>query len=73
MAGHLSIHPYFKSYDELQRTHKRLNIYLEMHVKDDIERQKLQTMIKLLDDVMSYIPNKYKLTKHELKKLKEGN
>lgn len=72
MAGHLQIHPYFKSWDEINRSRKRLDVYLEMHVKDDIERQKLQKMIRLLDEAMTYIPKQYQLTKHELKKLKEG-
>jgi hypothetical protein len=73
MSGHLSIHPYIKTFDECLRSMKRQQQYLSMHgsLLDESDRYKAEKIVELLDKVISYIPQEYKLTKHDLRKLKE--
>jgi gas vesicle protein len=65
MAGHSQTHPYLKSYDELKRTHNRLQNYLNMY-KDDIspkEKNSIQTILNNINDSIEEIPEKYHVSR----------
>lgn len=73
MAGHLQISPFIKSYDEILRSKKRQQTYLDLngHLLSEPDRLKLERLIEHLDKALTYIPEEYKLTKHDLRKQKD--
>jgi uncharacterized protein YsxB (DUF464 family) len=72
MAGHLQIHPFYKSWDELQRTHKRMKNYLDMNFNllDEEGKERLQIMLEGIEKAMHCVPEDYRVTKHHYTKEK---
>lgn len=71
MAGHLQTHPYYKSFDELQRTEKRMTTYLEIHGSNlPLEEvAAIKALIKAVQDAIKCIPFKYHITRHKQRSL----
>jgi hypothetical protein len=66
MPGHLSTHPFIKSYDELQRSVKRMENYLDTNsaiLSDDMQLQ-IQVMIESMEKAIRCIPESYRVTRH---------
>lgn len=70
MAGQLSINPYLKSYDELQRTKKRMQNYLDInnHLLDNDTKRDLINMIVLISEAIELVPEDFRVTKHNYSK-----
>lgn len=70
MAGQLSINPYTKSYDELQRSIKRMQTYLEINNNLLEENQKIhiKLMIDNMKNAIEFIPPEFRITKHHYSK-----
>lgn len=66
MAGTLQKHPYFKSYDELQRSQKRMNTYLDInsHILSDEEQESIRIMLEGIEKALRQVPQDYRITKH---------
>lgn len=66
MAGQLRTHPYFKTYDELQRSIKRMKTYREMNetLLEVVDQNRLDKMIEHMEEALSRVPEKYHVTKH---------
>lgn len=66
MSGPLTRHPYLKSYDELQRTAKRMRIHRDTNLDllSKEERHRLDQMIEHTELAIRQIPVSYKITKH---------
>lgn len=66
MAGALQKHPYYKTFDELQRSIKRMETYLDMnfHLLSDDEKDSIQIMIEKMQVALGQIPDEYRVTKH---------
>ena len=66
MAGHSTLHPYLKSYDELSRTMNRIKNYANMY-RDTItnkERNAIETMIEAIDSAILCIPEQYHVSRY---------
>jgi hypothetical protein len=66
MAGQLQTNPYLKTFDELQRSIKRMETYLKLNddlLKDE-EKATLRIMIDNMQQAILQIPVRYKVTKH---------
>lgn len=70
MAGQLQVHPYKKTYDELQRSVKRMEIFLDQYYEliSDDEKEKIAIMIEGMEKAIRCIPEDYRLTKHHYSK-----
>jgi uncharacterized protein YsxB (DUF464 family) len=66
MAGQLQTHPYFRTFDELQRSIKRMRTYLDMNwdILPDDEKDSIQIMIEKMEVAERQVPEKYRVTKH---------
>jgi uncharacterized protein YsxB (DUF464 family) len=66
MAGHLKTHPYYKTFDEAQRSEKRMRTYLDMNwmLLSDEEKEKIQIMIEALQKAVQQVPEDYQITRH---------
>lgn len=65
MAGHSTLHPYLKSYDELNRTMNRIKNYENMY-KDTIsdkEKKEIYFMLEHIELAITYIPKKYHISR----------
>jgi hypothetical protein len=67
LAGQLSINPYLKSFDELQRTKKRMQNYLDInsHLLSDEEEASIEQLIIFVGQALSLIPQEFRKTKHQ--------
>ena len=66
MAGHSTLHPYLKSFDELSRTMNRIKNYANMY-RDTItnkERYDIQTMLEAIDSAILCIPEQYHVSRY---------
>lgn len=66
MAGQLQIHPYLRTYDELQRSIKRMKTFLDMNwdLLPDNEKEGIQIMIEKMQTALNQVPEKHRITKH---------
>jgi hypothetical protein len=66
MAGQLQQHPYLRTFDELQRSIKRMETYLDInsHLLSDGEQEGIRIMIEGMVKAIRQIPSSYKITKH---------
>jgi hypothetical protein len=66
MAGALKTHPYYKSWDELQRSIKRMENYITINgnLLDQKELTAIQFMIHHMKEAIERVPEDYRLTKH---------
>jgi hypothetical protein len=66
MAGQLAKHPYYRSYDELQRSIKRMNTYLDMnhHILSDEEKESIAIMVEGMEKALRQVPDEFRVTKH---------
>lgn len=65
MAGHSQTHPYLKSYDELIRTNKRMQQYLDTYFEmiPDDEKESIQIMMEKIRVAINQIPKKYHVSR----------
>jgi hypothetical protein len=65
MAGHLTRHPYLKTFDELERTYRRMETYLDIYADtiNEIEKENIRTMITHIKDALSFVPVSYKVSR----------
>jgi hypothetical protein len=70
MAGQLQINPLLKTYDELQRSHKRMETYLNInkHLLDEQAQKNLEEMLFHMDEALLRIPGDFRKTKHQYSK-----
>jgi uncharacterized protein YsxB (DUF464 family) len=70
MAGHLRVNPLVKSFDELQRTEKRMENYLDMfHLTlSDDEKESIQILLEGVKKALKQIPEEFRVTRHFQKK-----
>jgi hypothetical protein len=67
MAGHSQLHPYLKSYDELNRTINRIKNYANIY-KDTITTKELydiQTMIESIETAITCIPEQFHVSRYQ--------
>jgi hypothetical protein len=66
MAGQLQTHPFLKTWDELQRSHKRMQNYLDMNgnLLDAGAKEDINALLTNLENAMDRIPPEYRVTKH---------
>ena len=66
MAGHLQKHPYYRSWDELQRTEKRMRTYLDMNfsILPDDEKESINILLEAVEKAKRFIPDEYQVTRH---------
>ena len=66
MPGHLQTHPYTKSFDELQRSIKRMENYLDMNhlILSDDDKESIQIMIEGMEKAVRQIPEQFRVTRH---------
>ena len=71
MAGHLLKHPYYRTFDEAQRSEKRMRTYLDMNwtLLPDDEKERIQVMIEALNKVVRNTPEEYQITRHFQKEI----
>jgi oligoendopeptidase F len=65
LAGHSTLHPYLKSYDELLRTMNRIKNYANMY-RDTIsnkEKYEIQEMIEAIETAIEKIPQQYHISR----------
>jgi hypothetical protein len=65
MAGHAKLHPYLKTFDELQRSANRMTVYLDMY-KESIsikEKKAILSMVEAINNAIMEIPEQYHLTR----------
>jgi molecular chaperone DnaK (HSP70) len=70
MAGQLNTNPYLKTYDELQRSIKRMETYLNIndHLLSHNEKAALESMINQMNKALDKIPDEFRKTKHHYSK-----
>lgn len=70
MAGPLVTHPMTKTFDELQRSLKRMEIYLDQNfsILSDDAKQSVYIMIEGMKKALDQIPEEHRLTKHHYSK-----
>jgi hypothetical protein len=70
MAGQLNTNPYLKTFDELQRSIKRMETYLNIndHLLSHNEKVALSSMIHHMDVALNKIPDEFRKTKHQYSK-----
>lgn len=66
MPGHLSVNPMVKTYDELQRSIKRMENYLDMNhmILSDDDKESIQIMIEGMQKAVRQIPEQFRITRH---------
>lgn len=66
MAGHLSVNPLVKTFDELQRSVKRMETYLDMNymIIPDEDKESIQIMIESMNKALRQIPEEFRVTRH---------
>lgn len=66
MPGHLSVNPMVKTYDELQRSIKRMENYLDMNhlILSDDDKESIQIMIEGMQKAIRQIPEQFRITRH---------
>lgn len=71
MSGHLAKHPYYRSWDELQRTEKRMSTYLDMNysIIPDDEKERINIMLEAIRKALKCVPEEYQITRHFQKSL----
>ena len=69
MAGTLQQHPYYKTYDEIQRSAKRMQTYLRMNelLLSAKEHDDINMMVEKMEEILDLVPDMYRVTKHFLK------
>ena len=73
MAGHSTLHPYLKSFDELSRTMNRIKNYSQMY-RDTItnkERYDIQELVNAIETAINCIPEQYHVSRYAQFKNKE--
>ena len=67
MSNQLQTHPLVKTFDELQRSIRRLENYIKMHEMDMSEHllTKSQRVYNLMQAAVQEIPEEYQLTRWE--------
>jgi hypothetical protein len=75
MAGPLKTHPYYKTYDELQRCIKRMENYILINksMLDITEINRIQRMIEHMQESLNRIPEEYHVTKYKQYQEKRTN
>jgi prophage maintenance system killer protein len=66
MPGHLKTNPFLKTYDEAQRSHKRMLTFLETNgfaLSKDLQ-DSVKKIVEALDTVINEIPEEFRVTKH---------
>lgn len=74
MPGQLSSHPFTKSYDELQRSIKRMENYLDtnsMMLTDEMQTQ-IRIMVESMEKAVRCIPESHRVTRYFQLKNKES-
>lgn len=73
MAGQLRTHPYYRTFDEVQRSIKRMETYLDMNsrILSDEEQEGIRIMLEGLHKALRQVPEEYRVTKHFQYKDKE--
>jgi uncharacterized protein YsxB (DUF464 family) len=66
MAGQLLKHPYYRTFDELQRSIKRMETYLDMNsrILSDDEQESIRIMLEGMQKALRQVPEEYRITKH---------
>lgn len=69
MSGHLSINPFVKSFDELTRSRKRMETYLNVnhHLLSSEQRSRVEGMIENLQQAINYIPDEFQVERYKRK------
>jgi hypothetical protein len=70
MAGQLSTNPFMKTYDELQRSLKRMETYLDIN-RSVIPAElvnRIERMAEAMEAAIEEIPYEYHVTKHHYSK-----
>lgn len=70
MAGQLQTHSYVKTYDELQRSIKRMENYQEVYKLDisKMEKESLKNLIVLMKQATNQIPEHHRTTRFKRNK-----
>ncbi len=70
MAGQLNTNPYLKTFDELQRSIKRMETYLNIndHLLDREGVRSLSEMVYHMQEALVRIPDEFRKTKHHYSK-----
>lgn len=66
MSGPLQRHPYLRTYDDLDRSIKRMKNYLDTNwelIPED-EKEGIQIMVEKMQVAINQIPEKHRLTRH---------
>ena len=72
MAGHLQTHPYYRTWDEVQRSTKRMQHHLDTNrdILPTDEQEAISILIESLETALKQVPEKYRLTKHHQRRRK---
>lgn len=73
MPGHLRTNPLTKTYDEVQRSIKRLENHLDINhsILSDEQKERIMKMLEGLNKALNQIPQENRVTRHHQLKQKD--